>query len=72
MGAVSELRTVSEQHQQAAPTSSTNKRISTDSCASGVSYWSSTTGTKPTLEDLFFELYDQKVINYGELIDCIK
>ena len=68
MGAVSELRTVSEQHQQATPTSSTNKRISTDSCASGVSYWSS----KPTLEDLFFELYDQKVINYGELIDCIK
>ena len=54
---------------------------STDSCASGVSYrrligppnplaniWS----TKPTLEDLFFELYDEQIINYSELIDCIK
>ena len=54
-----------------------------DSCASGVSYrrligppnplsntWSST--TKPTLEDLFFELYDEQIINYSELIDCIK
>ena len=28
--------------------------------------------TKPTHEDLFLELDDQKVINYGELIDCIK
>ena len=33
-------------------------------------YWSST--TKPTHEDLFLELYDQKVINYDELVDCIK
>ena len=81
MGAVSELRTVSEQHQQATPTSSTNKRISTDSCASGVSYrrligppnpLSNIWSTKPTLEDLFFELYDEQIINYSELIDCIK
>ena len=28
--------------------------------------------TKPTLEDLFFELYDEQIINYSELIDCIK
>ena len=28
--------------------------------------------TKPTHEDLFLELYDQKVINYDELVDCIK
>ena len=33
-------------------------------------YWSST--IKPTHEDLFLELYDQKVINYDELVDCIK
>ena len=57
--------------------------ISTDSCASGVSYqriigppnalaniWSQP--TKPTLEDLFLELYDEQIINYSELIDCIK
>ena len=55
--------------------------ISTDSCASGVSYrrligppnpLSNTWSTKPTLEDLFFELYDEQIINYSELIDCIK
>ena len=28
--------------------------------------------TKPTHKDLFLELYDQKVINYDELVDCIK
>ena len=28
--------------------------------------------TKPTIEDLFLELYDQEVINYGELVDCTK
>jgi hypothetical protein len=34
-----------------------------------IDIWSST--TKPTHEDLFIELYDQQLINYDELLDCI-
>ena len=38
--------------------------------AKPIDIWSST--TKPTHEDLFIELYDQQLINYDELVDCIK
>jgi hypothetical protein len=66
MGAVSELRTVSERADRK-PRFACGLLF--EPYLVGYSpYWSST--TKPTHKDLFYELYDQKVINHDELVDC--
>ena len=71
MGAVSELRIVSERADRKSRFTCGLLFEPASTKFLGYSpYWLST--TKPTHEDLFLELYDQKVINYDELVDCIK
>ena len=63
VGAVSELRTVSERADRKSRfTCGLLFETVTTKFIGYSPYWSST--TKPTHEDLFLELYDQKVINY--------
>ena len=69
MKAVSELRRSSERADRKSRfTCGLLFEPASTKCLGYSPYWSST--IKPTHEDLFLELYDQKVINYDELVDC--